>query len=205
MVRTAWHLKMRQIGWTQNVATNYQSTQHNIPEEQCPCGGHHWPAHPCSQDILPPLHHNLINTETESWVWELKSGVSVWRNFSAAASKRSVADIVHTWRSSVACTYNCLCGCVLCVWDNSYLYHHIGDPANASCNKMLIHQHGWSNRLIRLSLSTASVFVSHFSGPKSQLCGSHSSRVSLLCRTSHRMQQSFTTSSHNWTRSMWRR
>ena len=35
-------------------------------------------------------------------------------------------------------------------------------PANAACSRTLTHQHGRSNRPIRLSLSTASVFVSRF-------------------------------------------
>ena len=41
-------------------------------------GGRHWLAHPRSQGILSPIHHNVINIETESRVkWELESGVSV--------------------------------------------------------------------------------------------------------------------------------
>jgi len=47
--------------------------------------------------------------------WELKSGVSVWHDFGAAASKRPAADIVRMRRSSVACTYNCACVCIVCV------------------------------------------------------------------------------------------
>jgi len=46
--------------------------------------------------------------------------------------------------------------------------------------RTLIHQRGRNNRLIRLSLSTASVFVSRLSGSKSQQCDSRSSKVSLL-------------------------
>ena len=56
---------------------------------QCCCGGRHWLAHPSSQVILLSIHCNLINIETELQVkWQLQSSVSVWRDFSAAASKR---------------------------------------------------------------------------------------------------------------------
>ena len=63
----------------------------------------------------------------------------------------------------------------------------------------MTHQHVQSNSLIQLSLSTALLSMSHISGPKSQPCGSRSSRVSLPCRTSQRTQWSSTMSSHNWT------
>jgi len=78
-------------------------------------------------------------------------------------------------------------------------------PKNAACGKTLTHQHGRSNRPIRLSLSTAPVFVSRLSGPKSQPCSSRISRVSLPCRISRRTQQSYTTSSHNSTTNTRRR
>jgi len=100
----------------------------------------------------------------------------------------------------------------VCVSGNLYVYHHTGNPAdrtprsasnkcnispaNAACNKAETHFHGRSKRLIRHSLSTASVFVSRLSGPKSQPCGLHSSRINFLCRTSCRTQRSSTTSSH---------
>jgi len=47
-------------------------------------------------------------------------------------------------------------------------------PANATCSNKLTHQHVQSNHLIQFSLSTALLFVSRISGPKSQLCGLHS-------------------------------
>ena len=62
--------------------------------------------------------------------WRLQSGVSVRRDFSAEARKRSAADIVRTYaRGEVALRVHKIVRVrVYCVSENSYLYHHTGEP-----------------------------------------------------------------------------
>ena len=133
------------------------------------------------------------------------------------ASRRPATEM-YVRRGIVLCAHKTVCVCVSC---NLYVHCRTGNPAdrgprifanmcniaptNATCSKKRTHRHGRSNCLIRLPLSTGSVFGSRLSGAKSQPCCSCRSMVCLPCRTSCRTQHSSTASTQNLTTNRRRR
>jgi hypothetical protein len=71
------------------------------------CGGHHWLAHPHSQDILSSIYHNRINTETTvASVSGNCKVVSVCGAIRCSSKQAADIDSVRTRRDSVAYACN---------------------------------------------------------------------------------------------------